>query len=148
MYFIALLIFIVAVFATFLFASDPSYYLDPPTLIILITIFFPMMFTSGLFKPLRNAFSLTISKNNNLSITELKKSYNAVVLAIKLISVSGIILTMIGVIALLGNFDDPYKLGPALSVALLSIFYTLITIIIFLPVQYCVKSMIDEKLDS
>jgi len=96
MYFLALGIFVLIVLFTFIFSSGLAIYFDFPTLLILITIFFSMMYSSGLFNSFTNAFNMVILKNKIFPILELKKSYHAITLAIKIILVSGIMLSIIG----------------------------------------------------
>jgi hypothetical protein len=148
MYILAVVIFVISVISTFILGSSLSNYFDALTFIILITMFLPMMYSSGLLKSFFQSFSIMTSKNKTFSLSELKKTYNAVVLAIKLILVSGIALTCIGAIGLFSNIDDPKLILPSLSIAFLAVLYTFFIIIIFLPIQYRIKYLIEEQSDK
>ncbi len=145
MYFISIVIFTIVIFVIFTLVSNVSYYLNFTTLIFLISIFFPLMFSSGLLKDFKNAFTLTINKKKKPNTIELNNSYNAILLAIKLTVISGMILIVISAVAILANINNLSKMGPFISISILSLLYTLITIIIILPVQYKLKSMMYKK---
>jgi flagellar motor component MotA len=104
-----------------------------------------MIFASGLFADFIRAFSIIATKSKEYTIIELKKSLTAIQLAVKLILASGFLLSLIGVVAVLSQLADPSKIGPSLAVAILSILYTLFTIILFLPIEYRIKSLLFER---
>lgn len=145
MYFVALLIFIIVVFGTFILTNGYLAFLDIPTFIVLISFFVPMMFSSGLHKDFARAFNIIATKSNSYTTIELKKSLIAIGLAIKLILVSGFLLSIIGFVAMLSQLSDPSQLGPSLAVAILSILYSLFTTILFLPIQYRIKALLSER---
>ncbi|MGB4659627.1 MAG: hypothetical protein WBI07_10625 [Mobilitalea sp.] len=145
MYLIALCIFFVVIIGTFMFTSGMSAFFDIPTLIVLISLFIPMMFASGLFADFIRAFNIIATKSKEYTMIELKKSLTAIQLAIKLILASGLLLSIIGVVAVLSQLADPSKIGPSLAVVILSVLYTLFTIILLLPIEYCIKSLLFER---
>lgn len=145
MYFIALCIFFIVIIGTFMFSTGITTFFDIPTFIILISLFIPMMFASGLFADFLRAFNIITTKSKEYTTIELKKSLTSIQLAVKLILTSGLLLSLIGVISILSQLADPSKMGPSFAVAILSILYTLFTIIVFLPIEYRIKSLLFER---
>jgi len=61
----------------------------------------------------------------------------------------GMIGTLIGLIQMLQNLDDPSAIGPAMAVAMITTFYgVLMANLLFLPIAVKVKSQMQEQLQS
>ena len=55
---------------------------------------------------------------------------------------AGLLGTLIGIVQMLGNLEDPSKIGPALAVALLSLFYGyLATVLLWTPTEQRMASV-------
>lgn len=58
----------------------------------------------------------------------------------------GLIGTLVGLVQMLGNLDDPSSIGPAMAVALLTTFYgAILANIIFMPIAYKLKRRSGEE---
>jgi chemotaxis protein MotA len=59
---------------------------------------------------------------------------------------SGVIGLLIGAVIMLKNMSDPAAIGPAMAVALLTIFYGFVLSFgIYLPLQSCLEDRIEEQ---
>lgn len=143
MYLVGLSLFIgFLIWSTFL-SGSPAYYMDIPSLIIILTFSIPMLMASGLLPDFLRGFKIMGQKENTFSTIELKKTREAISLMIKLLLLSGILGTMIGILAILIN--PAYKLGPNIAVSLITFVYSTFFVFILLPIKSRVNAILFTK---
>jgi len=148
MYFVGLIVFIAVLAGTTIVSGSPAAFVDLPSIIIILAFCIPMLMASGLTSDLLRGFKLMGQKVNIWSLLELKKTDTALKLTVRLLLLSGILGSLTGVIGLVSNLSSIDRLGPNLAVALLTLFYSILLILMLIPVQARVKAMIitvDEE---
>ncbi len=147
MYLIGLLVFMVL---TILFsgfsAGAVGNLVDPQSLLVILLVTIPVVLLAGSGKDFVNAFKLTVTKQKEVDIAELKKASAAISLVMKTILYSGVFGSLLGCIALLRQMDDPAALGPHIMGALIALLYAMIFNIMLLPIKAKVDKMIIEYL--
>jgi flagellar motor component MotA len=64
----------------------------------------------------------------------------------RVVLLSGFIGTMIGLIAMLANIEDPEQIGPAMSIALVTLFYSLVLMcIVTVPFKAAIHKRLAES---
>ncbi len=96
---------------------------DFSTIIFLVLFLIPLLISGGLLKDFSNAFRLVIGKKEAESLMELKRAREAVGLTIKIMIIVSVFICAIQGIFIIYSMDDPARLGPSFSVALLSLIY-------------------------
>lgn len=125
-----------------------TWFWDFPSLLMIFVITIPIMISAGLLKDLNNAFRFVMGKKETGSLRELKRSVEAVNLAIRSILMSSIFMTLISLIIMLLRLDAPEKLGPVLVVIILPIIYAAGFVILLLPLRSQLKIRIIERLSE
>lgn len=114
------------------------YFLDPPSLIILILITIPILISAGLLKDFNNALRLGVSRNANPSRTELQRSIEAVSLATKALWVSGVFDSLLHLIIVFAEYASeaaPRILNTYFSIILIPLMYAAFFVILLLPLK-------------
>ena len=150
------LISFIAVILTIVFCSAGlwgqssvfRYFIDLPTLILLLIICVPFLISTGLIKDFNNAFRIVLSKKKETTLIELKRAVEAVSLTIKSILCTGFLISMMSLFTILRALDTPEALGPKASVCLLSIIYVCVFILILLPLRSALKLRIIEYMQE
>ena len=126
--------------------ASPVFYrfYDFHTIIFLVLFLVPLLISGGLLKDFSNAFRLVIGKKKAVDLPELKRAKEAVNLTIKIMVVVAVFICAIQSIFILYSMDDLSKLGPSLSVILLSLIYGMGTALVLLPLQARLNIMIQE----
>ena len=148
MYFIGLIVFITILAGTTIVSGTPTAFVDLPSIIAILAFCIPMLMASGLFTDFLRGFSIMGQKVNTCSLLELRKTDIALKLAVRLFLLSGILGSLIGIIGLASSLSALSRLGPNLAVALLTLFYSILFILILMPVQAKVKAILitlDEE---
>ncbi len=117
---------------------------DFSTIIFLVLFLVPLLISGGLLKDFSNAFRLVIGKKEAGSLQELKRAKEAVSLTIKIMMVVSVFICAIQGIFIIYRMDDPARLGPSFSVALLSLIYGMGTALVLLPLQARLNVKIQE----
>ena len=103
-------------------SSNICMFFNLPSLIIVMGG--TLTFTLAAHSPTRTLIAfMTALSPLQLSPTESLKHQNVISTARLLASASGVIGTMIGLVQMLAQMDDPSAIGPAMAVAILSILY-------------------------
>lgn len=142
MYVISLIIFVLAMVFVMLLGAPFTAYVDAPSILMIVLMTVPMLMASGLLPDFKRAFRVMMTKSNLFTEEELKKSLLAVRLTTQLVMFSGLFGTLIGGISMLGKIDQISKIGPSVAVMVLTIFYAFCFVIILLPVQAKIKSLL------
>ena len=120
------------------------WFLDPPSLIIILLILIPGLLIIGEWKDFIKAFSVGIKQYNLL---ELKNIIEAVGAAQKLTIYGALFAIIISGILLMGRLDDPSTIGPNLAVCFLSGFYAVIIEFFLLPLRLNAERKMNEEMD-
>lgn len=148
MYFIGLIVFIAILAGTTIVSGTPAAFVDLPSIIAILAFCVPMLMASGLLPDFLRGFRIMGQKVNTWSLLELKKTDIALKLTTRLLLLSGILGSIIGIIGIASSLGSMSKLGPNLAVALLTLFYSILFSLILMPVQARVKAImitLDEE---
>lgn len=119
-------------------------YIDLTSLVLVLVIAFPTLIAAGLFRDFNGAFRIALEKNNNKSLTEMKRALEAVELFMKSVLYAGIFTFLFTCIIILRMLVDLAYVGPNLSVALLTLIYAMVINLVLMPVRYRIKVKIIE----
>lgn len=142
MYLLGILLYVICLVSLSALGGNLSYFLNLPSLVIILALTLPMLLASGLLSDFLKGFSLMVKKVNLYSAIDLKRILEADKLAIQSLAIAGFVGTITGMIAILANLSEPVKLGPSLSVAFITVLYSLIFISLILPVRAKVSSIL------
>ena len=112
-----------------------NWYLDFPTLIIILGGTFLMLTVSGLFFPFFDAVKYGVKKEALSDGQNVEKMFAAVSYAGKVSMILGVISFVVGMIMIMLNSDDPFTLRPSIAVDLLSLLYSFVFRVILLPLE-------------
>ena len=104
---VILLMIIMMAFTGSLGISMVACYIDTPSLILLIILCVPMLISSGLMKDFNRAFKIVIAKNKEVSLTEIKRSIEAVELVMKVL-IYGAVFILIFTLILSDNISGTF----------------------------------------
>lgn len=142
MYFVGLVVFIAFLVFSTLLSGVLASFIDLPSIILILSFSIPMLMASGLFTDFIRGFRIMGQKVNTWSLLELKKTEVALRLMVKLLPLSGLLGSMIGVVAIASGFSEISKIGPNLAIALLTLLYSVLLVFIVLPIQAKVRAII------
>ncbi|MCM1387233.1 MAG: hypothetical protein NC231_07905 [Bacillus sp. (in: Bacteria)] len=155
MYFISILAII---FVTVLMGCSSGsfslvYFIDLPSVLMILLICIPILISAGLFKDFNNAFRIALSKKRESSLIAIRRALEAVTLTIRTLLSSGLFLLAFSLLMILRRLDDLSALGPVLSVALITWAYTLIITLLLLPIKsilnvHMIEFMQEENADA
>lgn len=117
-----------------------AYFLDFPCLLAILLIAVPILLAAGFGRDFLRAFRMAGNRGKEWSITEIKRSVEAVGLFMKAFLGAGVISACVGIFVLMHRLSDPAAIGPYLSVALLGILYGLTGWLLMLPIRYRLKA--------
>ena len=142
MYFADIALFIAFLVFSTIISGSIAFFIDLPSVLIILSFTIPMLMASGLFTDFIRGFKIMGNKVNLWSKIELNKTEIALSLAIKLLLFSGLLGSIIGMISILASLSNLSKIGPNLAVSSLTLLYSVLIVFILLPVQFKVKAMI------
>ena len=142
MYFAGFVIFIALLIISTSLSGSMAFFVDLPSMLIILAFSLPMLMASGLFPDFIRAFKIMGRKVNVWSMIELNRTEIALRLAIKLLLSSGLLGCIIGIVSMLSTTGGMRNLGPNIAVSLLTVLYSILIVFILLPLQAKVKSMI------
>jgi hypothetical protein len=115
---------------TGIFVGDILWLVDPPSLLLVLSITFLVMGAGRSFKELRSAYRCALTPEK--ADKEERESAAAFFRCLGLSFLgTGLMGTIIGTVAVLANLADPAKVGQGLSIALLTSLYGLAFALIF-----------------
>ncbi len=120
------------------------YFIDIPTLCLILAIVVIGMFVLGAQKDFHKAFSIG---KKDYSLLELKNIKLAVSVCQRLIVCACIVAIVMGVILYLQELSDPSTVGPNFAVIFLSVFYGAILEYLTLPLYLASERAINEAMD-
>lgn len=124
------------------------WYMDLPSLLMILLLTIPMLFASGLFKDFFRAFPIAVSKKKEYSVREMKRSALAVQMMMRLVMYAGVFSTFIALVQILGGLDAPEQIGPHIAIAVLTILYAVMIDMILLIFHTMIKSRLLDKTDK
>lgn len=142
-----LLFVIVFLFLTLGTSFGPSailWFLDIPSIIIILLILIPGLIIMGEWKDFIKAFSVGIK---DFRLLELKNIIEAVAAAQKLTVFAALFAIIISGVLVMGNLSDPETIGPNLAVCFLSGFYAVLIEFILLPLRLNAERKMNEEMD-
>lgn len=124
--------------------SAVLWFLDLPSILLIVLIFVPGLLIMGEWKNFLKAFSVGIRP---FSLLELKNIIGAVDAAQKLTIYAALFAIIISGVLLMGRLDDPYTIGPNLAVCFLAGLYAVIIEFLLLPLRLNVERKMNEEMD-
>jgi flagellar motor component MotA len=124
--------------------SAICWFLDFPSLLLIVLIFVPGLLIMGEWKDFIKAFSVGIKP---YSLLELKNIIGAVDAAQKLTIYAALFAIIISGVLVLGRLDDPSTIGPNLAVCFLAGLYAVIIEFLLLPLRLNAERKMNEEMD-
>ena len=124
--------------------SAALWFLDLPSILLIVLIFVPGLLIMGEWKNFLKAFSVGIRP---FSLLELKNIIGAVDAAQKLTIYAALFAIIISGVLLMGRLDDPYTMGPNLAVCFLAGLYAVIIEFLLLPLRLNAERKMNEEMD-
>lgn len=146
MYFLSILgVIVLSGFLLALGNADATWYLDVPSLLLIVLFDVTMLLGAGLLKDFNRAFRLIVSTKEE-SADLLRRSIEAVCLARRVTITAGVFTLVAQLILILGRLDEPSKLGPSLAVGMLTLLYASAVTLILLPLESGLKLKLQKLL--
>ena len=124
--------------------SAVAFFIDLPSLIVILLILIPGLIIMGEWKDFIKAFSVGIK---SYRLLELKNIIEAVAAAQKLTVFAALFAIIISAVLLMGRLDDPSTFGPNLAVCFLSGLYAVIFEFFLLPLRLNAERKMNEEMD-
>jgi len=149
MYFISIVAVIcISGFLLMLGQGSVVWFIDMPSLIVILLFDITMLFSAGLVKDFNNAFRMVLRTGKDESVTEMKRAIEAVGLVRKTTLAAGVFSMIFGLIMAMGQLGNPELLGPNLAVASLTLLYALAFILILLPLESRLRMKLQNLLQD
>ena len=139
-----LVIFFISTLGTSFGFSAVTWFLDWPSLILVLLILIPGLIIMGEWKDFLKSFSVGIK---DFRLLELKNIIEAVGAAQKLTIFGALFAIIISAILLMGHLSDPETIGPNLAVCFLAGFYAVIIEFFLLPLKLNAERKMNEEMD-
>ncbi len=120
------------------------WFLDIPSLLVILMVLIPGLIIMGEWKDFTRSFSVGIKQ---YSLLELKNIIEAVGAAQKMTIYGALFAIIISGILLMGRLDDPSTIGPNLAVCFLAGFYAVILEFFLLPLKLNAERKMNEEMD-
>lgn len=137
-------VFFLIIFLSSYELSTVSWFIDLPSLILLVAILIPGLLIMGEWKDFVRSFSVGIK---DFGLLELKNIIEAVDAAQKLTVFGALFAIIISGVLLLGHLDTPETIGPNLAVCFLSGLYAVIIEFFLLPLRLNAERKMNEEMD-
>ncbi len=124
--------------------SAIAWFIDMPSLILIVLVLIPGLFIMGEWKDFIKAFSVGIRP---YTLLELKNIIGAVSAAQKLTIYGALFAIITSGVLIMGQLDALEKLGPNLAVCFLAGFYALIIEFFLLPLRLNAERKMNEEMD-
>lgn len=137
-------VFFLIIFLSSYELSTVVWFIDLPSLILLVAILIPGLLIMGEWKDFVRSFSVGIK---DFGLLELKNIIEAVDAAQKLTVFGALFAIIISGVLLLGHLDTPETIGPNLAVCFLSGLYAVIIEFFLLPLRLNAERKMNEEMD-
>lgn len=136
MYFISI-VSVVCISGLLLMLGQGSvvWFIDMPSLVVILLFDVTILLSAGLGKDFNNAFRMMVKKEQEDSVTAVKRAIEAVRLVRKTTLAAGVFSMMFSLIMVMGQLGNPEMFGPNLAVASLTLLYALAFILMLLPLE-------------
>ena len=121
-----------------------AWFIDAPSLLLILLILIPGLIVMGEWKDFIKAFSVGIKP---FSLLELKNIIEAIRAAQNLTIFGALFAIITSGILLLGRLNDPSTIGPNLAVCFLAGFYSVIVEFFLLPLRLNAERKMNEEMD-
>ncbi|MCT4509519.1 MAG: hypothetical protein N4A48_12345 [Tepidibacter sp.] len=138
---LAIVFLLLSLIGTASMGSEVRLFVDIPSLILIILFTFPMLILADLFQDFIRGYKIATG-SFEYTLKELKASKNAMDLCIKLVYISSVIGAIIGFVSSIRYIGDLSKVGPAIAVSILTVFYAFIINL----VQHAVSAKIKKEI--
>lgn len=139
-----LLLVVTFLFNIFVCGGNITWYLDIPSIILILVILIPGLIIMGAWKDFIKAFSVG---TKHYSLLELKNILGAVSTAQKLVVLGALFALIISAIVVLGQVSDASLIGPNLAICFLTAFYAVIIEMLLLPLHLNVEREMNREMD-
>ena len=116
-------------------SGDLVWYMDIPSLMVIVPITVIVLLTSGLAKDFFAAFAICFGTHKPVDEDKLGRAVAAHKLVLIVVPVTGVITSLVAVVSLFGNYNVVDSIGQNLAVAFLTVLYSLIFDLMLLPVS-------------
>ncbi|WP_024865259.1 hypothetical protein [Butyrivibrio sp. FCS014] len=124
--------------------SAVAWFLDFPSLIVILLILIPGLIIMGEWKDFAKSFSVGIK---SYRLLELKNIIEAVDAAQKLTVFAALFSIIISGVIVMGHLDNPETIGPNLAVCFLSGLYAVLIEFLLLPLRLNAERKMNEEMD-
>ena len=121
-----------------------AWFIDAPSLLLILLILIPGLIVMGEWKDFIKAFSVGIKP---FSLLDLKNIIEAIRAAQNLTIFGALFAIITSGILLLGRLNDPSTIGPNLAVCFLAGFYSVIVEFFLLPLRLNAERKMNEEMD-
>lgn len=128
------------------FGGTLSAYLDPPSLVFILGIFFALLLSTDNLSHFMKSFK--VLSGYDYTNQELAHCISAVELSIRGLVFSGVIGFVFGVVTMLYYLDELMKIGPALATAMLTLFYGVVLSVFLLVILYQLRAIVNSKVSE
>lgn len=115
-------------------AGSIVWFLDTPSLLLLIGFMVLLLYMSGLIKDFGKGIAFFFFKKQTLKQEEVMRVKAAMKLVLTALPIVGIVIFLISMIGIIGNLKDVSMIGPNLAVAILTLLYSFVFEMLLLPV--------------
>lgn len=143
-----IMIIILSIYGSWGQFSAFHYFMDFPTLMLLLIICIPFLLSTGLITDFNNAFGIALGKKKKAALTEIKRAAEAVTLVIKSLLCAAALIFMMSIFTTLHMLDTPESLGPKISVCILTMIYASVFILLLLPLRSILNLRIIEYMSE
>ena len=123
-----------------------SWFIDFPTLLVMVIFVVPVLMRGGMWKDFKRAFQL-LKKRYDCRLSEIRRTKDVLEMIQKQIWYAGILTMMVSIMYIMVNISDPSLLGPNVAISILTLFYTVVLEMLLLPLQLEVKRRIINYMD-
>jgi hypothetical protein len=139
-----LLLVVTFLFNIFVCGGIITWYIDIPSIILILVILIPGLIIMGAWKDFIKAFSVG---TKHYSLLELKNILGAVSTAQKLVVLGALFALIISAIVVLGQVSDASLIGPNLAICFLTAFYAVIIEMLLLPLHLNAEREMNREMD-
>ncbi len=123
--------------------ADIIGFIDFPSLLFILFGTFAVLFLSGRTGDFFRSFAIVFHPKKDYEFKKVNAAFDAVKLASKALLISGILNSIVSFVILFGKGVDSHILLQNIAVAILTIVYALVFIILLLPIETRLKQRID-----
>jgi len=142
--FIILIAMVILVLAIYIGSGSIPLFLSAPS--IMLTLILSLLLTLSTFSPSEIVdFFMIAFRKNTTNIPKIRNGIHFFKTFQSYLILSALFSFIMGIILILANLDDPEKIGPGIAVALLTIFYSLVLmLLITTPFKAGLRRMLNE----